>query len=79
MDGLTKWGGSELVVRAASSRAACRRRRATAIPAPDQTWAGDIRHFEAARRRRGQTSRDNDLWLSRTIHAAAAARLEGEP
>jgi hypothetical protein len=27
----------------------------------------------------GRTSRDNDLWLSRTIEAAAAASLEGEP
>jgi predicted dehydrogenase len=78
MDGLTKWGGSELIVRRRKLPSGVPDEMRDVIPGPDQTWAGDIRHFEelvAARK----TSRDNDLWLSRTIHAAAAARLDGEP
>ena len=78
MDGLTKWGGSELIVRRRKLPSGVPDETREVIPGPDQTWAGDILHFEelvAARK----TSRDNDLWLSRTIHAAAAARLEGEP
>jgi hypothetical protein len=43
---------------------------------PDPTWAADIRHFEAMAAT-GATSGENDLWLSRTVQAAAAAPLEG--
>jgi len=74
MDGLTKWGTSELILR--------RRRlpsgppaetRETASP-PDPTWAAELEHFErCARERRG--SFDNDRWISRVIHGALAARL----
>jgi len=77
MDGLTKWGVSELVL--------WRRRLPSGVPdevrervhGPDPTWAADLEHFEA-RARAGITSYDNDLWLSRTIHAAAAAPLAGD-
>src|SRR5581483_6515174 len=71
-----KWGRSELVI--------LRRRRPSGIPderreianGPDPTWAADIQHFEAMAAT-GVTSCENDLWLSRTVQAAAAARLEG--
>ncbi len=76
MNGLTKWGRSELAI--------LRRRRPSGIPAerreiaqgPDPTWAADIRHFEEMAAA-GATSCENDLWLSRTVQAAATARLEG--
>ena len=76
MNGLTKWGRSELVI--------LRRRRPSGVPdesremahGPDPTWAADIRHFEAMAAT-GATSGENDLWLSRTVQAAAAAPLEG--
>jgi predicted dehydrogenase len=76
MNGLTKWGRSELVI--------LRRRRPSGVPdesremahGPDPTWAADIRHFEAMAAT-GATSAENDLWLSRAVHAAAAAPLEG--
>jgi len=76
MDGLTKWGRSELVL--------WRRRLPSGVPeesresvgGPDPTWAADLRHFEA-RAAAGEGSCDNDLWLSRTVMAAAVAPLEG--
>jgi hypothetical protein len=43
---------------------------------PDPTWAADIRHFEEMAAT-GATSCANDLWLSRTVQAAAVAPLEG--
>ena len=76
MNGLTKWGKSELTI--------LRRRRPSGIPderreiaqGPDPTWAADIRHFEEMVATEA-TSCDNDLWLSRAVQAAATARLEG--
>jgi predicted dehydrogenase len=78
MDGLTKWGESRLVL--------WRRRLPSGPPqesrevahGPDPTWAADLRHFEECAAA-GRTSCENDLWISRTIIAAAAARVEGEP
>lgn len=75
MDGLTKWGRSELV--------RWRRRRPSGVPEetrtvveePDPTWAADLRHFEACAAA-GRTSRENDLWLSRVILGAADAPLD---
>jgi predicted dehydrogenase len=76
MDGLTKWGGSELVVwrRRFPSGPPDEERQRTA--GPDPTWAADVAHFEA-RVRAGVTSHDNDVWLSRTVVAAASAPLGG--
>jgi predicted dehydrogenase len=76
MNGLTKWGKSELVI--------LRRRRPSGVPeerrevahGPDPTWAADIRHFEEMAAT-GVTSCENDLWLSRTVQAAATSHLEG--
>ena len=76
MDGLTKWGESRLVV--------SRRQFPSGPPAeseevangPDPTWARDIAHFEGCVAA-GLTSCENDLWISRTIAAAAGAPIEG--
>jgi predicted dehydrogenase len=76
MNGLTKWGKSELLI--------LRRRRPSGVPderreianGPDPTWAADIRHFEEMAAI-GATSCANDLWLSRAVQAAAVAPLEG--
>lgn len=75
MNGLTKWGKSELVI--------LRRRRPSGVPderrevahGPDPTWTADIRHFEEMAGT-GATSCENDLWLSRTVQVATTARLE---
>jgi len=74
MEGLTKWGGSELIIQ--------RRRLPSGVPdesravvtAPDPTWAADFAHFEqmVATRR---TSFENDLWVSRTLRHAATCPL----
>lgn len=70
MDGLTKWGESRLVLR--------RRKLPSGIPeetvevahGPDPTWAADLRRFEELSAA-GESSCDNDLWISRTIRNAA--------
>lgn len=72
MDGLTKWGPSELVIR--------RRRFPSGVPdetrgvvqVPDPTWKADLEHFEALAAA-GETSCENDWWISRTILTAATA------
>ncbi|HEX4835443.1 MAG TPA: Gfo/Idh/MocA family oxidoreductase [bacterium] len=74
MEGLTKWGPSELVIQ--------RRRRPSGVPeekrevvdGPDPTWAADIAYFERMVET-GQTSYDNDVWLSRTLLHAASCPL----
>lgn len=75
MDGLTKWGSSQLRL--------LRRRFPSGVPdevrqvahGPDPTWAADLQHFEEMAAS-GQTSCANDLWISRTLTAAATAPLE---
>lgn len=74
MEGLTKWGPSELVIR--------RRRFPSGIPdetrevveGRDPTWEADLQHFEALVSS-GRTSCENDWWISRTILAAATTCL----
>jgi predicted dehydrogenase len=76
MDGLTKWGASDLVLwqrRFPSGVPEAQRERAEG---PDPTWAADLAHFEA-QVRAGVTSYDNDVWLSRTVMAAATAPVGG--
>lgn len=72
MDGLTKWGPSELVVRTRTFPSGLPDERRDVVDGPDPTWAADIAHFETLAAQ-GRTSRDNDMWLSRTILAAAEA------
>lgn len=74
MDGLTKWGESRLVVR--------RRKRPSGVPdetverafGPDPTWLADLRRFEALVLA-GESSGENDLWISNSIRQAAEAPL----
>jgi scyllo-inositol 2-dehydrogenase (NADP+) len=76
MDGLTKWGASDLVLwqrRFPSGAPEAQRQR---VEGPDPTWVADLAHFEA-QVRAGVTSYDNDVWLSRTVMAAAAAPVGG--
>ena len=77
MNGLTKWGRSELVI--LRSRLPERRagREPRDRPGPDPTWAADMRALRGDGARPAPPPCENDLWLSRTVHAAAAAPLEG--
>lgn len=77
MDGLTKWGGSELVAWRRRFPSGAPEEERHRVAGPDPTWAADLAHFEE-RVRAGTTSHDNDVWLSRTVMAAAAAPLGGE-
>jgi scyllo-inositol 2-dehydrogenase (NADP+) len=76
MDGLTKWGASTLVWWRRTLPSGVPEESREVTPGPDPTWAGDIAHFEA-RAAAADTSCANDLWLSRTIAAAATATPEG--
>ncbi len=74
MEGLTKWGTSELVVRRRRFPSGVPEESCKVVQMPDPTWAADIQHFEELVAR-GVTSYENDIWLSRTILRAAAAPL----
>ena len=76
MDGLTKWGTSELVLWKRRLPSGVPEERRERVAGPDPTWAADFVHFEE-RVRAGVTSHDNDVWLSRTIMAAAAMPVRG--
>jgi scyllo-inositol 2-dehydrogenase (NADP+) len=75
MDGLTKWGVSELVLWRRRFPSGVPQEERARVEGPDPTWAADLRHFEE-RARAGHDSGENDLWLSRVITEAAAAPLE---
>jgi predicted dehydrogenase len=76
MDGLTKWGTSELRLLRRKFPSGAPEETVESASGPDPTWAADIAHFEAMAAA-GQTSRENDLWISRTLVRAADAPLEG--
>mgnify|MGYP001587932675 FL=1 len=78
MTGLTKWGQTQLHLK--------RRKFPSGVPdsvcysgvggGDDQMiWAADLQHFEE-RVARGESSYDNDLWISRTVIAAARAVVD---
>lgn len=75
MDGLTKWGASELVLWRRQFPSGTPKESRQRAEGPDPTWAADLQHFEAMAQA-GVTSCENDLWLSRIIMAAATAPLE---
>ena len=75
MDGLTKWGSSELTLLRRALPSGVPDERRHVVTGPDPTWAADILHFEELARV-GQTSCANDLWLSAVILAAAEAPLD---
>lgn len=74
MDGLTKWGESRLTLRRRQFPSGPPEETCEIVPGPDPTWAADLAHFEQMALA-GETSCENDLWISRTIAAAAGARL----
>jgi scyllo-inositol 2-dehydrogenase (NADP+) len=75
MNGLTKWGSSELIVRRRRFPSGAPDEHRDVVAGPDPTWASDLRYFEECVAA-GRSSYDNDQWLSRTIRAAAGAPLE---
>jgi scyllo-inositol 2-dehydrogenase (NADP+) len=77
MDGLTKWGESRLVLLRRQFPSGPPEESREIAHGPDPTWAADLAHFEEAATS-GVTSCDNDLWISRTIMAAATARIGEE-
>jgi scyllo-inositol 2-dehydrogenase (NADP+) len=74
MEGLTKWGPTVLVVQHRRLPSGVPEEERDVVSQPDPTWAADIAHFEAMVAA-GQTSRDNDLWVSRTLLHAASCPL----
>ncbi len=72
MDGLTKWGASDLVLWRRQLPSGVPEESRQRVEGPDPTWAADLQHFEAMVRA-GVTSGENDLWLSRVLTAAATA------
>jgi scyllo-inositol 2-dehydrogenase (NADP+) len=77
MDGLTKWGQSQLVLWRRRFPSGPPEESRDIVHGPDPTWAADVEHFEQLAAS-GETSCQNDLWISRTIAAAAAVRLGAE-
>jgi scyllo-inositol 2-dehydrogenase (NADP+) len=78
MDGLTKWGTSDLVLWTRKRPSGAPEEHRERVAGPDPTWAADFAYFEA-RAREGVTSHDNDVWLSRTVMAAASMPVGGAP
>jgi scyllo-inositol 2-dehydrogenase (NADP+) len=77
MNGLTKWGESELIVWQRTLPSGPPVERREIAKGPDGTWKSDIEHFEK-RVSEGRGSCANDLWISQTIAAAAAEPLAGQ-
>jgi predicted dehydrogenase len=78
MDGLTKWGASELCLYRRQFPSGAPEEVRQVVHGPDPTWAADLRHFEA-QADAGQTSCENDLWISHALTRAAGAALgEGD-
>ena len=75
MDGLTKWGPSELILRRRRFPSGTPDECREVVHPPDQTWVGDLRHFEE-RAAAGISSYENDLWISRTLLDAVRAPVE---
>lgn len=75
MEGLTKWGPSELVIRRRRFPSGVPEESRSVVEMLDPTWAGDTAHFEEMVRA-GQTSCENDWWLSRTILKAATSPVD---
>ncbi len=74
MDGLTKWGRSELVVQRRRLPSGAPDEQREVATMPDPTWSADLACFEEMAAA-GRTSYDNDVWISRTIRRAAACTL----
>ncbi len=76
MDGLTKWGKSELLFWKRTLPSGAPEEIREIATGPDPTWTLDLAHFEEQARAK-KTSGANDAWVSRVIMNAAKATLEG--
>lgn len=74
MEGLTKWGPSELIIQRRRLPSGVPEEKREVVNGPDPTWSADIAYFERMVET-GQTSCDNDVWLSRTLLHAASCPL----
>ena len=73
MNGLTKWGPSHLQLKRRQFPSGPPDSTCYSVPGVDTTWAADLQHFED-RVAKGESSFDNDVWISRTVIAAAEDR-----
>jgi len=75
VNGLQKWGPSELILRERVLPSGVPRESREAAPGGvDPTWERDLEHFAAlCAAAEPRTSLDNDLWISRTLLEAAGA------
>jgi len=75
MNGLTKWGTSELIVRRRRFPSGPPDETREVVGGPDPTWASELEHFESEVAA-GRMSRHNDVWITRTVMQAADAARE---
>jgi scyllo-inositol 2-dehydrogenase (NADP+) len=74
MNGLAKWGTSELIVRRRRFPSGPPNETREVVGGPDPTWEAELEHFESEVAA-GRTSCDNDVWISRSVMRAAADAL----
>lgn len=74
INGLTKWGESELVVQRRKLPSGPPDETRERLTIPDPTWAADLDEFEDSVAA-GRTSFENDLWMSRVLLRAATCEL----
>ena len=72
LNGLCKWGTSELIVRQRKYPSGVPSETRKVVEGPDASWEKDLIHFEALVGS-GETSCENDWWISKTILSAASA------
>ncbi len=72
LQGLVKWGPSELVLRKRVFPSSVPGETRDRADGPDASWARELEHFETLPGT-GQTSAENDWWISRTILTASAS------
>ena len=76
LDGLRKWGPSELVLRERKLPSGVPSETRETSVGPDESWARDLEHFETLCAA-GQTSLANDRRISRTLRAVGRAAMAG--
>jgi len=67
LNGLPKWGASELVLRKRVRPSGVPIERRWVRSGPDTTWARDLEHFEALCQLGAGTSAHHDRWIARTL------------
>jgi scyllo-inositol 2-dehydrogenase (NADP+) len=77
LNGLAKWGPSELIVRKRVFPSGVPHETVERVPGGiDPTWESDLAHFETLCEA-GRTSAENDAWISSVLQAVAPARSSG--